>query len=557
MPLGQIKTKVDAVDDAGGLWHSPSGLTGRGGPVDAGDRLQLAVDAKVTARFGDAAAWNVGLKGDAIQRHLRTTYFDTGDGRLARRGLSLSVRADGRHYVQRLTFEGKTEDGAPAQHSWQSEIDGPKPQLEAITDPNLRERFGFLPPGTLKALFVLDFDRDERIVEVVEGGSASMIAVALDRGEIAAGEAVLPLREVELQRVQGSPLALYRLALSLLDQALLDQAEMAFEPRSRAARGFTLASGSPPPATKSFSIALEPEMSVEDGMVCILSGCLAHFLANQAAAADGRDPEGVHQFRVALRRLRSALTTFAPVLPPSQLARMQEEARWAIRSFNAARDWDVFLDELLPPVVGKGSAERFAGLEAGARAARAAAYDAARTMLRSSRYTRLVLDLGLWLNERGWRRESSGEASERLAEPIAGYAGVLLAKRHKTALKRGKGFDSQPSEARHQLRIALKKLRYLAEFFRSLYSGPPIEAYLAHLKSLQDTLGHLNDVATAERLIGEVIATGGSKQRSPEAMIGLATAGGRVLGWYGHGVERLEPSARRDWRDFKASEPFW
>ncbi len=517
--------------------------------------LNLAIDAKAAAQLGDTATWSAaGVTGDAIRRRVRSVYFDTDDRRLARRGLSLSVRSDDGHHVQTLAVRAAPENGAGAQEEWQGEITTMEPQPDAVEDPDLRERLGFMPPGALKMLFATEIEREERIVEVRERGHASLISVALDRGEISAGAAAAALSEVELRLLQGSSAALYRLAL-----ALLDRAPMTLEAHSsKAERGFALLNGTPPPWTKASALALDAEMSVEDGMVSILSACFDHFLSNQAAAADGRDPEGVHQFRVALRRLRSALTTFKAVLPAAQLTHLQQEARWSIQSLNPARDWDVFLDEMLPPVAGTVADVRFAALKEGAKTARAAGYEKARTMLRSAQYTRLVLEFALWLAERGWRREATAEASARLAAPIAGYAGILLDKRHKTARKRGKGFDAQSPEERHRLRIALKKLRYVAEFFRSLYPGDATAIYLDRLKSLQDTLGHLNDVATAERLIGGLIEAGKADDGNDAARrLDLATAGGRVLGWYAHGVENLEPEARRDWKEFKTSETFW
>ncbi len=544
-----------AIDDASddrpghrGQLFPPLSASAAGDLID-GTVVQLAVNAGLTVRLGDAAGFT---KGDAIRRRLRSTYFDTEDRRLTAHGLSLSVRSDGRHHVQTVAMETAPDDGVDARDAWQGEVAEPAPQIEAIADPQMRERVGFLTPGALKTMFTTEIEREERIVEVCEGGQTSLIAVAFDHGEISAGAAVAPLREIELRLLQGSAAALYRTGL-----VLLDRTPMTIEPHSKAERGFALVNGTPPPSKKAFAIALDAEMTVEDGMGCILAACFRHFLSNQAAAADGRDPEGVHQFRVALRRLRSALTTFKPVLPPAQLARMQEEARWSVRSLNPARDWDVFLDELLPPVAGTGTTDCFASLETAARAAREAGYEEARAMLRSPRYTRLVLELALWLAERGWRRESSAEAGERLAEPIAGYAGILLGKRHRTALKRGKGFDKQTPDERHRLRIALKKLRYVAEFFRSLYPAQQTKAYLGRLKSLQDTLGHLNDVATAERLIGGLIEAAEAKGRVDKDMTDLAMSSGRVLGWYAHGIDRLEPDARRDWKEFKTAETFW
>src|SRR3546814_7914325 len=80
-----------------------------------------------------------------------------------------------------------------------------------------------------------------------------------------------------------------------------------------------------------------------------------------------------------------------------------------------------------------------------------------------------------------------------LAQPLVALADALLAKRHRQALKRGRGFAKLPTAERHQLRIAVKKLRYTTEFFRGLYPPKRSKGYLAALRDLQESLGHLND----------------------------------------------------------------
>src|SRR3546814_4235956 len=123
--------------------------------------------------------------------------------------------------------------------------------------------------------------------------------------------------------------------------------------------------------------------------------------------------------------------------------------------------------------------------------------------LASPRYTRFLLRLGGWLEDRGWRPEATREAAREmaLAQPLVALADALLAKRHRQALKRGRGFAKLPTAERHQLRIAVKKLRYTTEFFRGLYPPKRSKGYLAALRDLQESLGHLNDVAGAEHLL--------------------------------------------------------
>src|SRR3546814_1526121 len=91
-------------------------------------------------------------------------------------------------------------------------------------------------------------------------------------------------------------------------------------------------------------------MTADDALAAVLGACLRHWSANEAAAIDGSDPEGVHQMRVGLRRFRSALTVLGDLLPAAQLAWLQEEAKWALTALGSARDWDVFLADLRAPL---------------------------------------------------------------------------------------------------------------------------------------------------------------------------------------------------------------
>ena len=118
-------------------------------------------------------------------------------------------------------------------------------------------------------------------------------------------------------------------------------------------------------------------------------------------------------------------------------------------------------------------------------------------------------------------------------------------------MKLGHDFAGLAPEERHRLRIALKKLRYATEFFDSGYKKKRTARYLAALKQLQDALGHLNDVAVAERLVGSHL------ERSGGDRVALAQGSGMVLGWLARGVAELEPQTRSAWQDFTARKPFW
>ena len=138
-----------------------------------------------------------------------------------------------------------------------------------------------------------------------------------------------------------------RSALALELDAL---APLRLETRSKSARGYALAAGMPPAWHKAEPPALEADATVDRAIQAILRSCLQHWCANEAAALDGSDPEGVHQMRVALRRLRSAFSVFGRLIDPAQRAWLSDEAKTIVNGLGPARDWDVFLAELLAPV---------------------------------------------------------------------------------------------------------------------------------------------------------------------------------------------------------------
>jgi len=137
-----------------------------------------------------------------------------------------------------------------------------------------------------------------------------------------------------------------------------------------------------------------------------------------------------------------------------------------------------------------------------------------------------------------------------LAEPVEGFAARVLARSHRKSLRGGRHFAKLEPEARHQLRLSLKKLRYATEFFLPLYSErPAARKYLARLEKLQEALGAANDAATTQPLLARLRDDG----QRPD----LHFAAGAVLGWQRrHQVEAGRKLLKR-WRRFEAATPFW
>ena len=484
-------------------------------------------------------------KGRASTRRLRTVYYDTQERDLAREGLALRVRSAGREHVQALKSEAGSSGGLFVRGEWEARVPGLAPDLDRIPDfaarARARQAVGEKP---LVPMFETDFRRTSLRLE----RNGDEVELALDEGELRARGASVPIREVELELVRGDPGVLYGLALELHDALPLRPAV-----RSKAERGYALATGEEPGPRRAEAIALAPEASLEEALGAILGACLAQVLANLGPARDGGDPEGVHQLRVGIRRARAALALFRDVLPAEQTAPFKAELGWLAGRLGPARDLDVFLAETLEPLAARAPGDP--GLKRlcdAARELRDEAYADVRHAIDAPRASAVVLAFGGFLAARAWREGAAPEALAVLFAPARELATPLLDRRLRKARKLGRKLEERSAEERHRLRIELKKLRYAAEFLRALYPEGRAERTLKQLSRLQDTLGHLNDVAAMERQLDRIAhalgAEWGPKQQR---------AAGFVAGWTAllaeHGLAELE----RQWKEFRRTAPFW
>ncbi|HYC14655.1 MAG TPA: CHAD domain-containing protein, partial [Stellaceae bacterium] len=394
-------------------------------------------------------------------RALRNTYYDTPHLTLHERGLALRVREAGRRFVQTVKAGGKGASGLFKRREWQQTVAGPKPDLAQIDDLMLRELLGDAA-ARLAPVFTAEV---RRVTRTIQRGTSARVEVVIDEGQVVTPKGSAPICEIEFELKEGSPDALYELAL-----ALNDVAPLRLETMSKSDRGYALLSEAQPSWSKAPAFALDANATGLEAFEAILRHHLAHLLTNEAAANEGSDPEGVHQVRVALRRLRSVLALFREMLPAGIVQHLGDGLRWLAGETGPARDLDVFLQELLSPIR-KAMPGDFdlEALESRATAARVAAYERVRAAFATTRYTALLLEVGRVAETRFWLNGLEPETIARLEAPARDFATDLLAERHRKAKRRGRGFANLSTEDRHRLRIGLKKLRYAADSFRTLY----------------------------------------------------------------------------------------
>jgi inorganic triphosphatase YgiF len=500
--------------------------------------LKLLVNADRLADFNNAPVIATNARNKGARKHLKSAYYDTPRQTLRRNKLSLRVRQTGARFVQ--TVKTEAGDDPLRRGEWEAAVPSMTPDL-ALAMPFMPEKIlGELAADRLDQVFVTDIRRHQRMVELPSG----TVEVAFDRGVLKAGDRSLPVSEIELELKAGSASAIYELALQLAEHGPVRPSI-----RSKSARGFDLAADVPPAARKPRKLRLDPSIALDDAFATILRACLHHLLESLPVAEDGRDPEGVHQLRVSLRRLRSAFDLMRSAGSLSKLEALRSEASWLARNLSAARDWDIFGKRTLPTIAeGCPTIAGFDALGEVADQRRSSAYHEARVALADRRCARFVIELGGWIEARGWHSDVPPEDFGQLAEPAINFAGRVLSERHAKALKRGRRFKSLSVEERHRLRLAIKKLRYAVDFLLPMYGqGKSSRRFFGRLADLQEELGSYNDMATTTSLLADLKAGSGDGNMAAAA----------ITGWQAHAMVGAERRLRNAWADFAKMKVPW
>jgi inorganic triphosphatase YgiF len=509
--------------------------------------LKLEVPSRDLARLRRHPRIRSLTQGRVTARRMRSVYFDTGALDLARQGIALHVHRRGRVWVQTVEVRDSETAQPFGRREIESSVSGERPELDRVPDLGLRDWLEReVAGGSLEPIIETDVRRSRRRLRAND----TELLFDLDVGEVRTRAGNAPICELQLSRVRGDPAAPYELALELHETIGLRPAA-----RHSADLGFAKLTGERPVPRKSRGVWTAPDANVEAVLTAVVESCLEHILANERPAYEGLDPEGVHQMRVGVRRLRSGLSLFSSLLPPEQVAPLREELRWLAGELGAARDLDVLLEETIDPLFRRFFEDpAFKRLRDETRELRATSYSRVRRAIDSPRYPRLLLCLGRWLAARAWRAEPPLAEGARLLAPARDETGPLLEKRHQKVCALGCRAAELSLDEKHRLRLQLKKLRYAAEFLRCVHTFEPAEAdgYIKRLTELQDVLGRLNDVATADRLLGEILA-GMGPDTGPEHL----RVAGFVTGWTAHRAERGEQALVRRWTAFAGVEPFW
>jgi CHAD domain-containing protein len=206
------------------------------------------------------------------------------------------------------------------------------------------------------------------------------------------------------------------------------------------------------------------------------------------------------------------------------------------------RDADVLISGIHAPAEGAATDKSgFAELHEALVRNREARRDEVRQGLGGPQWVKLQLYLTLW--------PRTLQEADGLKKPIAKYARKVLAKAWKKPAKLGRRLETLDSAQRHEMRKALKKLRYQAEFMAPLFDKREGKQFIQQLKSLQDVFGYVNDVHLAPRLI--------QIQRERQAGSDAARAASYAVGHHDAEAVHVWARAGEAWRKLERSPRFW
>ena len=478
--------------------------------------LKLAVDPRDVSRLRDSPILRSASLKHAARQRLVTTYYDTPSFSIGRSGAILRVRKVGRERVQSVKMNAAESGGLARRIELECSIRSERPDLMQIADPDVRRLIQESCADTdLVPIFVTDVVRETWLLQL----GRSRIECAIDRGIVAADGRRAPICEVELELKSGQPVRLFQLA-----RHLNGIVPLRIEAASKAARGYDLANNAGLTAPTAVPVHFEPAMSVRDSFVAIARACVAHLLASAHYAYKSSDPEGIHELRVSIRRMRAAFAVFRAAMPESYRCRIGDELRVLQRKLGTAREWDVLVEETfagMPRRLRKQrSSEKLVQM---AQTERVEGYKSAHAALQNPRYTDLLLRLASWIEsqfgfgalptrERKWRPNV-------LAGPAPRFASEVMRAYHERVRKLGQKIRKLDTGELHRLRIRVKKLRYATEFFGSIWPNRRTKRYLSALKDLQEGLGELHDATVAETLVARLRTAGAGDAKCATAPV--------------------------------------
>lgn len=409
-----------------------------------------------------------------------TFYYDTPKTVLKKHGLTLRVRETGGRFIQTIK-SGTQAAGLISRDEIEYEVTDMAPNFGPLGEHPVRELLEDAEP-LLSPVLRSDVIRTTTVLE----RSGTRIRLDVDTGMVGARGRTDEFAEVELELLGGTTAGLIIAARRLSEHVPVRLGVL-----TKAERGFRLAQGRFGKVSKASTVDVHHSMTVAEAFEVIVHACLKHYRLNEPLVIRESKAEALHQCRVAMRRLRAAFSMFKPAVEDIEFQHLRHELRWFTSQLGEARNLDVYLRRDLTTEERARSAEQ-----------RERAYVLVADAMNSHRFRRLLIDIVGWTAIGTWRNAKSA------SRPVLTFANARLDKLWHSVATAGRDIAAMDESMRHGLRIQVKKMRYAVEFLHGLYPNEKKaqRQFAAAIEALQESLGKLNDIATA-RVLGSVPAT--------------------------------------------------
>jgi inorganic triphosphatase YgiF len=531
--------------------HAPSPCIG----IDIVDGRQIETELKLKVRRHDLDVLRQGSRlsdalNNATSHQVRSIYFDSDDRFLHRHGVVLRVRRRGDHYVQTVKSTGPEGDWLN-RSEWEQKIASSRLDFVALMETPLGSALSDAVRASLKPIFETRIERTSCLWDT----PTAAIELSLDKGEIIGSDKTLPVTEIELELKRGHVAEVFKLARDIGAVVPVE-----IEVKSKSERGYELVDHAAACSERFHNPRLAADTPAGAAFTAIGRACMRHLLVNEAGTLT-RDAEALHQVRVALRRLRAAISLFRDVVADDRLEAVKTELKWMAQEIGPARDLDVFIAEALTPLRRlhpKEAALADIGKLLGRM--RLKSYRDVHAMITSARFRNSLLDVAEWLEVGTWTTSQDVRIVAARDQPVRVLAARQLSRLRKKIRRHGEGLRKLDPEQLHRLRIEIKKARYAIDFFGDLYAGDKAERrrkkMQVDLTQLQDRLGGLNDIEMRKAMCRQVLSQTIAR-RTPERVQHRAFAAGLIVGDQQAKRHDLFKRVRKAMARFDNAKPFW
>jgi CHAD domain-containing protein len=420
----------------------------------------------------------------------RYVYYDTFDWRLYNKSLILCSTA---HTLLLQSLDTNTV-------LERATITAPPVFLSDVPSGSLREKVApIIAMRALLTLFAMDTQCTH--IRIMNNDAKTVVRLLCEIGTMAEAQDAPPFATILwLKPVRGYEKEARRLSKWLTNKGWLRSHDHLY------LQGLAAVEKHPGEYSSKICLQLQPTLRADEATKVILRSLLHVIKCNEEGIKNDIDTEFLHDFRVAIRRTRAALGQIKEVFPADVTARFQKDFAYLGSMTNRVRDLDVYLlhkecyTALLPAQARPDIAPLFAHLQR----ERTKAFRTLVRRLRSKAYADILRRWEAFLTQPPVEDASAANASR----PIIAVARKRIRRRCRSVVQLGTDLLAETdSQQLHALRIACKKLRYVLEFFASLFPGKKTALLVEHLRTLQDNLGRWHDLVVQQEDLRHFAAT--------------------------------------------------